>query len=54
VPAHDQELLNVTIRHVLPDTDTVMRYADQEMLAVVMFFHLPLTEGADQRMPAMT
>lgn len=32
------DLLNVTVRHVQPDTDTFLRYADGQMFAFVMLF----------------
>jgi FAD/FMN-containing dehydrogenase len=33
------DLMNVTVRHVKPDDDTFLRYADKEMFALVMLFN---------------
>ncbi len=54
IPRHQGELLNVTIRNVLEDTDTVLRYADQEMFAFVMLFDQELSSQADMQMANMT
>jgi FAD/FMN-containing dehydrogenase len=54
IPNHDGELLNVTIRNLLEDQNTFLRYADQEMFAFVMLFNQPRTRDADDRMEAMT
>ena len=55
IPAYDgAELLNVTIRFVCTDHVSFLRYADQDMFALVMLFHQPRTQQADQHMAAMT
>ncbi|WP_400191499.1 FAD-dependent oxidoreductase [Hymenobacter sp. B81] len=54
VPRHHLNLLNVTIRNVYPDQDALLRYADEEMFAFVMFFDQPVDAAADQRMAALT
>jgi FAD/FMN-containing dehydrogenase len=54
VPRHKVDLLNVTVRHVLEDRDTVMRYADQEMFAFVMLFNYARTGEADKLMQGFT
>jgi FAD/FMN-containing dehydrogenase len=54
VPKHRGDLLNVTIRNILQDTDTFLRYANQDMFAFVMLFNQPRTNDADTRMEAMT
>ncbi len=54
IPNHHGDLLNVTIRNVLQDKDTVLRYADQDMFAFVMLFNQPRTAKADARMELMT
>lgn len=46
----DENLLNVTIRMVNEDTDTFLRYADQQMLAFVMLFVQERTEASEQQM----
>ena len=52
--AHHQDLLNVTVREVQTDHDTFLRYADQPMVAFVMFFNQRRTPAADQDMANMT
>ena len=54
VVQHEGNLLNVTVRDVLPDEDAMLRYADQDMFAFVMLFNQPLDESADEQMRAMT
>jgi FAD/FMN-containing dehydrogenase len=39
VPRHRADLLNVTIRNVYADTDSLMRYADQELFGLVLLFN---------------
>lgn len=51
---HKEDLLNVTVRETQTDHDTFLRYADQPMIAFVMFFHQPRTATADQEMAQMT
>jgi FAD/FMN-containing dehydrogenase len=54
IPKHHGDLLNVTIRNILEDRDTFLRYADQEMFAFVMLFSQPRTRDADTLMEPMT
>jgi hypothetical protein len=54
IPKHHGELLNVTIRNVLEDRDTFLRFADRDVFAFVMLFSQPLSPSADSRMEAMT
>jgi FAD/FMN-containing dehydrogenase len=54
IPKHQGELLNVTVRNVLEDKDSFLRYADQDMFAFVMLFSQPRTPNADSQMEAMT
>jgi FAD/FMN-containing dehydrogenase len=54
VPRYRADLLNITIRDIQPDEDTVLRYAEEETLAVVMYFHQPRTPEADREMAPMT
>lgn len=42
------------MRHLLPDTDSFLRYADQEMLAFVMLFSQARTPEADNQMELLT
>jgi len=48
------DLLNVTIRSVREDPDTVLRYADQDMLALVMLFNQKRSEEGERTMESLT
>lgn len=51
IPRHDGDLLNVTIRNILRDDDAFLRYADQDLFALVMLFNQSrLPEGEAQMM----
>ena len=54
VPRHGGDLLNATVRDVREDRDTVLRYADRDLLAVVMFFNQPRSAEGDLAMTPMT
>jgi len=54
IPRHKVDLLNVTLRQVLEDTDTRLRYADQEMFALVMLFNHSRKASAEPIMEAFT
>jgi FAD/FMN-containing dehydrogenase len=54
IPRHQGDLLNVTIRNVLEDKDTFLRYADQDVFAFVMLFSQASTPLADSQMEVMT
>ena len=54
IPQHGLDLLNVTLRDVRKDSDTFLRYADQNMIAVVMLFSQARTEAAEESMQQMT
>ena len=43
IPRHQLDLLNVTVRNILEDKDTFLRYADQDMFSFVMLFNQPRT-----------
>ena len=51
---HDVDLLNVTVRHLLEDFDTVLRYADQEMFSLVLLFTQERTRPAEEAMARYT
>jgi FAD/FMN-containing dehydrogenase len=51
---HAVDLLNVTVRSVRRDDDTVLRYADRDVFAFVMLFSQPLTTEADAKLQAAT
>jgi FAD/FMN-containing dehydrogenase len=54
VQAHHEDLLNVTVREVQTDNDTFLRYADQPMMAFVMFFSQRRSVAADRDMSQLT
>jgi FAD/FMN-containing dehydrogenase len=54
VPTHAADLLNVTLRDVRRDEDTLLRYADGDVMALVFFFSQPRTSDADAAMQALT
>jgi FAD/FMN-containing dehydrogenase len=54
IRAHHANLLNVTVREVQSDSDTFLRYADQPMIAFVVFFSERRTTSADRDMEQMT
>ena len=51
---HQADLLNVTIRDVRTDHDTALRYADQDMIALVMLFVQERSLHGEQGMKLMT
>jgi len=54
IPAHRQDLLNVTLRFVEPDPISVLAYAPARRIAAVMLFVQNRTPEADADMRAMT
>lgn len=54
VPRHDVDLLNVTVRSIRRDDDTVLRYANNDQFAFVLLFNQPLTPEADAKLEAAT
>jgi FAD/FMN-containing dehydrogenase len=54
IPRHGADLLNVTVRTVRRDGETVLRYADRDMFSLVLLFSQPRTPEADARMEALT
>lgn len=54
IQKHNGDLLNVTVRDVRTDKDSFLKYADQDMLAFVMFFSQPRTVAGDSQMQMMT
>ena len=51
---HKANLLNVTIRSVNEDKDTLLRYADSQMLAFVMLFNQRRSRSSDKKMEVLT
>jgi FAD/FMN-containing dehydrogenase len=54
IPRHDVDLLNVTVRSISRDRDTVLRYAEGDMFALVFLFNQPLSPDADRKLEAAT
>ena len=54
IRSHHADLLNVTVREVQTDNDTFLRYADQPMIAFVMFFSQRRTAAPNRDMERMT
>jgi len=54
VPAHDGDLLNVTVRSVDRDGDTYLRYAEGHVFALVMLFSQERSADGESRMQDMT
>ena len=52
--AHHANLLNLTVREVQTDEDTYLRFADQPLIAFVMFFNQRRTPAADADMELLT
>jgi FAD/FMN-containing dehydrogenase len=50
----DQEMLNVTLRYVAADSDSIMAYAPTPRIAAVMSFMQPVTPEADASMLRLT
>jgi len=50
IPRHKIDLLNVTVRHVNQDPDSFLRYADREMVALVMLFHQTRDDAGELQM----
>ncbi|MDW4497037.1 FAD-binding oxidoreductase [Sulfitobacter sp. D35] len=54
IPASYQQLLNVTLRYVQADTESLLAYAPQDRIAAVMLFSQERTERAEADMQRMT
>src|SRR5690606_30493956 len=52
VKDEEMNLLNVTIRYVNEDRESLLSYAREDMLALVCLFHVPLSKREQQRMGA--
>lgn len=51
---HRPDLLNITLRNVAPDPDTLLRYAREEVFGVVMLFHQCRDAASETAMQALT
>lgn len=47
VDAADIDLLNVTVRDIAEDHDSFLRYADRDLLALVLLLHVPRSRTGD-------
>jgi FAD/FMN-containing dehydrogenase len=54
IPASRQDLLNVTLRYVMEDRASVLRYAPAPRVAAVMLFSQRMTRADDDDMAALT
>lgn len=54
IPGSGAELLNVTLRYVAADRQSVLAFAPQDRVAAVMSFSQPATMAADRRMKPVT
>lgn len=54
IPQHRCDLLNITVRGIETDADSFLRYADQPVIAFVMFFNQPRTAEGESAMQALT
>ena len=54
VPDHSVDLLNITIRSVNEDHDTILRYASEPVFAFVMLFAQGRDEASEANMQACT
>ena len=54
VPRHNGNLLNVTVRSIETDNDTLLRYADVPVFSLVMLFVQERSPAGDAKMAAMT
>jgi FAD/FMN-containing dehydrogenase len=54
LPREPFELMNITVRDVKEDRDTVLRFADRDLFAVVMLFNVPRTRQAEETMKQLT
>mgnify|MGYP001261201364 FL=1 len=54
LPNEKLDLLNITIRNVYPDTDSFLRYADEEMFAFVMLFNQRIDTEHEIEMRALS
>jgi FAD/FMN-containing dehydrogenase len=54
VPRDKGNLLNVTLRDVREDPDTVLRYADRDMVTLVLLFNQRMTDEGEAQMRVLT
>ena len=54
VPQSGMDLLNVTVRDINQDDDTFLRYADKNMISLVMLFSQTLNASGERKMSDLT
>ena len=54
IPMNHADLLNVTVREVIEDHDAFLRYADKNMISLVMLFSQKRDAEGEKRMTAVT
>jgi FAD/FMN-containing dehydrogenase len=54
IPKSHADLLNVTVRDVRQDHDSLLRYADCDMVSLVMLFNQQRTADGDTQMQSLT
>jgi FAD/FMN-containing dehydrogenase len=54
IPANHGDLLNITVRDVNKDPDTFLRYADKNMISLVMLFNQKRNMEGEEKMAKMT
>lgn len=54
IPANHADLLNLTVRHVNTDTNSFLRYADKDMVALVMLFNHTRNAAGEAGMAKVT
>jgi FAD/FMN-containing dehydrogenase len=54
IPQHHADLLNVTVRDIKRDDDAFLRYADKEMISLVMLFVQTRDAEGEAKMAALT
>jgi FAD/FMN-containing dehydrogenase len=54
IPANHGDLLNLTVRDVNQDPDTFLRYADKNMISLVMFFSQKRDAEGEKKMAKLT
>lgn len=54
IPSYDVDLLNITVRNVMPDSDSFLAYAKTEMFGLVMLFSQRKDSIAENEMAVLT
>lgn len=54
IPENQADLLNVTVRDINRDDDSFLRYADKNMISLVMLFNQPCNAAGEKQMSKLT